>query len=154
MGKILSKFWNKTILVIPVIAAFFIIVDYFIKWRVSSYIFSVIKDLCGWIISRPNYGSYSLCSLIILIIVIITLLIKWWYLHLTYERFENKLGVLWDKKKRMHCINCHKLLKYSTQDSLTFFCSDPKCDNKHCLKDETGNSITEKQAIEKMENNT
>ena len=100
MAKILSKFFNKTILIIPIIAALLVIVDYFIKWRISSYIFSVIKDLCEWIISRPNYRLYSLCSLIILIIVIIILLIKWWHLHSTYERFENKFGVLWDKKKR------------------------------------------------------
>jgi len=129
------------------------IVDHLINWGISAYIFEIFKDLIRWIISRPNYGIYSLCLLIILIIVIITLLIKWWHFYSTYGRFENKFGVLWDKKKRMHCISCHKLLKYSTQGPSIFFCSDPKCDNKHFLRDEAGNPITEKQAVEKMKNN-
>ncbi len=134
------------------LAAILAIIDYSIEWKIYPYVFTISKDLSEWIISRPKYGQYSLLLLIILIIVIIFLLIKWSRLYSTYERFKSKFGTLWGNKKRMRCLNCHKLLKYSTLDSSTFFCSDPKCNNKHFLRDETGSPITEREAIEKMKN--
>lgn len=152
--KILKKTWVKIAAILGGLVLIFEAIDYIIKFRISSYISNVVKDLCKWIISRPNYGLYSLSLLTIFIIVIITLFIKWYRLYLTHERFEDKFGVFWDKKKRMHCIDCHKLLKNATKDPSTFFCSDPKCDNKHFLRDRIGNPITEREAIEKMENNT
>lgn len=123
------------------------IVDYWIERKISTYILEFLKNLNEWIAS---FSNYLLCLLIISAIVNIVLLIKWWRLYSICERFENKFGVLWDKKKRMYCTNCRKLLKNSTKDFSTFFCSDPKCNNKHFLRDETGNPITKNQAIEKM----
>ena len=66
-----------------------------------------------------------------------------------------KYHVFWDNNFNMRCLNCGKPLKYSSSDSdpSVFFCSDPKCNSKHILKDELGKKITEKDAIRQLKSN-
>jgi hypothetical protein len=59
-------------------------------------------------------------------------------------------GVFWDTELNMHCLSCMKPLKHSTFGSSIFFCSDPKCNSKHVLKDDLGNDITKQEAINRM----
>ena len=66
-----------------------------------------------------------------------------------YEEFH----VFWDKNYKMRCLNCGKPLKYSSSDTdpSIFFCSDPRCNSKHVLKDKHGNKMSEQEAIERTE---
>lgn len=59
--------------------------------------------------------------------------------------------VYWDKNNKMRCLNCGKPLKYSSSDSdpSIFFCSDPRCDSKHVLKDKNGKKLSEQEAIDR-----
>jgi hypothetical protein len=51
--------------------------------------------------------------------------------------YREVFHVYWDKNNKMRCLNCGKPLKYSSSDSdpSIFFCSDPRCNSKHILKD-------------------
>ena len=51
-------------------------------------------------------------------------------------------GVLWDAELNMRCLSCRNLLKNSSFGPSTFFCSDPRCNSKHILKDNDGNELT------------
>ena len=104
------------------------------------------------IVSHPQYIKYSLVSLAILLCTTILFLILWVRLYLQYGRFHQAFGVLWDKDFRMHCLSCHKPLKYSSIDPSILNCSDRNCDNKHVLRDKLGQKITEQQAIELIKN--
>ena len=66
--------------------------------------------------------------------------------------YHEEFHVYWDKDHKMRCLNCGKPLKYSSSDidPSVFFCSDPRCNSKHILKDKKGNKINEQQAIELM----
>ena len=66
--------------------------------------------------------------------------------------YLEKFHVYWDKNSNMRCLNCGKPLKYSSSDSdpSIFFCSDPRCNSKHILKDTHGNKISEQEAIDQM----
>ena len=59
-------------------------------------------------------------------------------------------GVFWDDKFNMRCLSCMKPLKNSSLGPSIFFCSDPKCNSKHILKDNLGNAITKQEAINKI----
>ena len=65
-------------------------------------------------------------------------------------KFYSEYGVLWDEKFNMCCLSCNKLLKNSSFSPSIFFCSDPKCNSKHVLKDNLGNLITKQEAINKI----
>jgi hypothetical protein len=104
------------------------------------------------VIDAPFYIKYSLVILAILLGTSIFFFIKWLRLYLRYERYHQAFGVLWDKNFRMHCLNCHKPLKYSSHDPSILNCSAKKCDNKHVLRDKLGQKITELQAIELIKN--
>lgn len=66
--------------------------------------------------------------------------------------YREEFHVYWDIDNKMRCLNCGKPLKYSSSDidPSVFFCSDPRCNSKHILKDKQGKKITEQQAIELM----
>jgi hypothetical protein len=66
--------------------------------------------------------------------------------------YREEFHVLWDKNYRMRCLNCGKPLKYSSSDTdpSVFFCSDPRCNSKHILKDKNGNKMSEQEAIDRM----
>lgn len=100
------------------------------------------------IISHPKYKEYSLVLLATLLGATILFVILWVRLYWRYGRFSQVFGVLWDKDFKMHCLSCHKPLKYSSIDPSILNCSDRKCDNKHVLRDKLGQKITEQQAIE------
>lgn len=57
-------------------------------------------------------------------------------------------GAFWDSKFNMYCLSCMKPLKNSTISTSIFFCSDPKCNSKHPLKDDSGRGITKQEAID------
>lgn len=57
-------------------------------------------------------------------------------------------GAFWDSKFNMYCLSCMKSLKNSTISTSIFFCSDPKCNSKHPLKDDSGRDITKQEAID------
>lgn len=67
--------------------------------------------------------------------------------------YWEEFHVFWDKNYKMRCLNCGKPLKYSSSDTdpSIFFCSDPRCNSKHVLKDKHGNKMTEQEAIERTE---
>jgi len=64
--------------------------------------------------------------------------------------YREEFHVYWDKNNKMRCLNCGKPLKYSSSDSdpSMFYCSDPRCNSKHILKDKHGKKITEQEAID------
>jgi len=66
--------------------------------------------------------------------------------------YREEFHVYWDKNFKMRCLNCGKPLKYSSSDSdpSMFFCSDPRCNSKHILKDKQGKKLTEQGAIDLM----
>jgi len=66
--------------------------------------------------------------------------------------YREEFHVYWDKNNKMRCLNCGKPLKYSSSDSdpSIFFCSDPRCNSKHILKDKYGKKISEQEAIDLM----
>ncbi len=66
--------------------------------------------------------------------------------------YREEFHVYWDKNNKMRCLNCGKPLKYSSSDSdpSIFFCSDPRCNSKHILKDKLGKKISEQEAIDLM----
>jgi hypothetical protein len=66
--------------------------------------------------------------------------------------YREEFHVYWDKNNKMRCLNCGKPLKYSSSDSdpSIFFCSDPRCNSKHILKDKRGKKISEQEAIDLM----
>lgn len=66
--------------------------------------------------------------------------------------YREEFHVYWDKNNKMRCLNCGKPLKYSSSDSdpSMFYCSDPRCNSKHILKDKHGKRITEQEAIDRM----
>jgi len=66
--------------------------------------------------------------------------------------YREEFHVYWDKNNKMRCLNCGKPLKYSSSDSdpSMFYCSDPRCNSKHILKDKHGKKITEQEAIDLM----
>ena len=59
-------------------------------------------------------------------------------------------GAFWDSKGNMYCLSCMKPLKNSTISPSIFFCSDPNCNSKHPLKDDSGKDITKQEAIKLM----
>jgi len=65
---------------------------------------------------------------------------------------REEFHVLWDKNNKMRCLNCGKPLKYSSSDTdpSVFYCSDPRCDSRHILKDKHGNKMSEQEAIDRM----
>ena len=65
---------------------------------------------------------------------------------------REEFHVLWDNNDKMRCLNCGKPLKYSSSDTdpSVFFCSNPRCDSKHILKDKHGNRMSEQEAIDRM----
>jgi hypothetical protein len=130
---LINNLWPLLISAIPTISAYFYL-------RAAK----VFDD--------PLYVKYMPVALAILLGTSILFLIKWLRIHLRYERFHHAYGVLWDKELKMHCIQCHKLLKYSSHDPSVHYCSDPKCNNKHTLKGIDGDKITEQQAIELIRN--
>jgi DNA-directed RNA polymerase subunit RPC12/RpoP len=69
--------------------------------------------------------------------------------------YREEFHVLWDKDYKMRCLNCGKPLKYSSSDTdpSIFFCSDPRCNSKHILKDKHGNKMSEEEAIDLMKTN-
>jgi hypothetical protein len=66
--------------------------------------------------------------------------------------YREEFHVLWDTNSKMRCLNCGKLLKYSSSDTdpSVFFCCDPRCNSKHLLKDTNGNKISEQEALDRM----
>lgn len=68
----------------------------------------------------------------------------------THDNLYSAYGVFWDTKFNMHCLSCTKPLKNSTLGPSVFFCSDPKCNSKHILKDDLGNEITRQEAINRI----
>jgi hypothetical protein len=66
--------------------------------------------------------------------------------------YREEFHVFWDKNYKMRCLNCGKPLKYSSSDTdpSVFFCSDPRCNSKHVLKDKNGYKMSEKEAIDLM----
>jgi hypothetical protein len=66
--------------------------------------------------------------------------------------YREEFHVYWDKNNKMRCLNCGKPLKYSSSDSdpSIFYCSDPRCDSKHILKDKRGKKLSEQEAIDLM----
>jgi len=102
------------------------------------------------IISHQKYKEWSLVALAILLCTTILFLILWVRLYLRYGRFHLAFGVLWDKEFRMHCLDCHNLLKYSTHDPSILHCSVRRCDNKHVLQDKSGQRLTEQEAIKRL----
>ncbi len=66
--------------------------------------------------------------------------------------YREEFHVYWDKNNKMRCLNCGKPLKYSSSgsDPSIFYCSDPRCNSKHILKDKRGKKISEQEAIDLM----
>lgn len=98
--------------------------------------------------SDPRYIKYSLIALATLSGITILSLTYSFRIYLRYGRFQEAYGVLWDKNFKMRCMACKKPLKNSTVGPEVFFCSDPKCNNKHLLMEDDGNAITKLRAIE------
>jgi hypothetical protein len=59
-------------------------------------------------------------------------------------------GVFWDGDYNMRCLSCRKPLKNSSIGPSVFFCSDPKCNSKHILKDARGTKITREDAVNRL----
>ena len=108
------------------------------------YLLALSKTL----VYSPTYVQYSPVLLSTLLGLTILFGINWWRTYSRHERLYQAYGVLWDKEFKMHCLNCHKYIKYGSHDPSIVHCSDPKCDNKHTLRDIQGQKITEQQAIE------
>jgi predicted RNA-binding Zn-ribbon protein involved in translation (DUF1610 family) len=64
--------------------------------------------------------------------------------------YREEFHVYWDKNFKMRCLNCGKPLKCSSSDSdpSMFYCSDPRCDSRHILKDKQGRKLSEQEAID------
>jgi hypothetical protein len=62
--------------------------------------------------------------------------------------FHQALGVFWDDSFNMHCLSCGTLLKNSTISPSIFFCSDPRCNSKYMLKDDTGKELAKQEALD------
>ncbi len=112
----------------------------------SAYLISTSTET----VSYPEYKKYSLILLAIFLCTTILFLILWARLYWRYGRLHFAFGVLWDKEFKMHCTDCHSLLKYSTKDPSILHCSRRRCDNKHQLQDSSGQKITEEEAIKRL----
>jgi hypothetical protein len=112
----------------------------------SAYLISTSME----IVSHPKYTRYSLILLATLLCTTILFLILWVKLYWQYGRFRLAFGVLWDKQLRMHCLTCHRLLKYSSQDPSILYCSYKPCDNRYVLRDNSGQMISEQEAIKRL----
>lgn len=102
------------------------------------------------VVENSNYIKWSPKLIVLLTFLLFFLLTLSTRLYFKYGRFQENYGVLWDKQFKTRWTNCRKRLKYSTHSKSVLYCSDPKCNNKHTLRDLEGNEITIKQAIELM----
>ena len=118
-------------------------------WVFSKRLWNVIKP--NMIIPTPLW----LTIIIILSVLIVYVSLKKIYPPLSTPdpKYREEFHVYWDENNKMRCLNCGKPLKYSSSDTdpSIFFCSDPRCNSKHILKDKKGRKITEQQAIEYIE---
>lgn len=111
-----------------------------------AYLYSTSMEIASY----PEYKKYSLLLLAILLCTTVLFLILWVRLYLRFGKYNFSFGVLWDKQLRMHCLTCHRLLKYSTQDPSIFYCSYKPCDNRYVLRDNSGQVISEQEAIKRL----
>lgn len=70
--------------------------------------------------------------------------------YLRYMMYREAFGVFWDKRLNARCLSCRKPLKYSSTDAHILYCSDPKCNSKHTLRDSAGNPLSRQDAIDRM----
>lgn len=61
--------------------------------------------------------------------------------------FRSEFGAFWDTELNMYCLSCGKPLKNSSLGPSIFFCSDPRCNSKHILKDDIGKELTRQEAM-------
>lgn len=66
------------------------------------------------------------------------------------EELYEKFGAYWNKDYNLRCLGCKAPLKNSSQNfgPMVFFCS--RCNHKHTLRNDNGEIITHKQAVDKL----
>ena len=119
-------------------------------WVFSNKLWDILKS--AMIVPTPLWLAIT--------IILFTIVV---YIHLRKRtsiplstpnpKYREEFHVYWDENNKMRCLNCGKPLKYSSSDidPSAFFCSDPRCNSNHILKDKNGNKTTEQKAIEFME---
>ena len=124
-----------------------------IEWMVKNilpWLLPILVGLSTVFISIKNelvkHPYILLVSLAIMTATTALFVMLWIRLRWRYAWFHEGCGVLWDRNYRMRCMNCKKPLKHSSDEPSKFYCSDPKCNNKHVLRDDKGNKITEQHA--------
>jgi len=118
-------------------------------WVFSKTLWIQLKAIM--LLSTPLWATASL--LVLLALVYIYLRKKTSIPLSTLDpEWREEFHVFWDKNNKMRCLNCGKPLKYSSSDSdpSIFYCSDPRCNSKHILKDRQGRKMTEQEAINQM----
>lgn len=131
-----------------IVAAFFLSVGGI--WVFSKKLWNILKDVM--ILPTPLWVTITLLLLSLLAYI---LLRKRTSIPLSTPdpEYREEFHVYWDKDNKMRCLNCGRPLKPGSDDDPSkFFCSDPRCDSKHILKDKQGKKITEHQAIDLMKN--
>lgn len=106
-----------------------------------------VPEIRNLLIQHPDI---FLALLAIMIFIIILLLFAYIRIHRQYARFHESYGVLWDNNFNARCLSCKKPLKYSSTDVHILYCSDPKCNSKHILRDSTGNPLSRQEAIDSI----
>ena len=118
-------------------------------WVFSKKLWDILKAIM--ILPKPLWATIILLILSILAYIFLR---KRTSIPLSTPNpeYREEFHVYWDIDNKMRCLNCGKPLKYSSSDidPSVFFCSDPRCNSKHILKDKQGKKITEQQAIELM----
>jgi len=98
--------------------------------------------------AAPKLIGYLLIITAILTGITVLALTSLLRMYLTYSRFQEAYGSLWDKDFNMRCMSCKKPLKPSSQGTFIYYCADPACNSKHILKDSNGVELTKQAAID------
>lgn len=129
-----------------IIAAFFLSVGGI--WVFSKNLWNILKDFM--ILPTPLWVTIAILLLSILIHILIRKKTST-ALSTPDPEYREEFHIYWDKDNKMRCLNCGKPLKPGSDDEPSkFFCSDPRCDSKHILKNNHGKKITEQKAIDLM----
>jgi len=137
MKQWLLKWLNKAVenIVLTILTAFFLLsVGGVVGLRHFS---KKAYDILIQILNKPTPLWVTAIFLVIFVIAYIFLKNKTAIpLSTPDPEYHKKFGVYWDNNNRMRCLNCGKLLKYSSSDTdpSILWCSDPRCNSKHVLK--------------------
>jgi hypothetical protein len=105
------------------------------------------KSVLSFSIQIANTPTPLWATIVLVLLVVVYVRLKRKNIHSSIITLYQAYGAFWDSKLNMYCLSCMKPLKNSTLGPSIFFCSDPKCNSKHPLKDDFGKDITKQEAI-------